>query len=247
MRDTDARRLALASYVPDGFIEVDEAWRIITCADPVYRLINDDAVGRDLWELFPVEVGSPCYSNCLRAMETRAESEFLDYHSQSDRWFIVRISPTARGLVIGYRDVTAHLGQGVDLRAGWELMRNAIDHMPVGIWLLDRDGTIIATNPEARRIWGGTRHVGIEGYCSFLGWNHGTGTRSASGPARAPSATASRCWTRRSTSWPSTAPAGPSATRPYRCGRGTAPSWGQSPSTTTSPARRRASGHWPTP
>jgi PAS domain S-box-containing protein len=56
-----------------------------------------------------------------------------------------------------------------------ELLRNVFENVPVGIWVLDRDGTIVYGNPEVRRIWGDIRYVGIEGYGTYKAWNPDTG------------------------------------------------------------------------
>ncbi len=51
-----------------------------------------------------------------------------------------------------------------------QLLKDVLETLPVGIWLLDADGKIYQSNSEGIRIWGGMRTVGIENFDIFRGW-----------------------------------------------------------------------------
>jgi two-component system, cell cycle sensor histidine kinase and response regulator CckA len=55
------------------------------------------------------------------------------------------------------------------------LLEQVLDTLPVGVWVLDRDGRIRFANPASRSIWGGARFVGIEDFGQFRGWRADTG------------------------------------------------------------------------
>ena len=59
------------------------------------------------------------------------------------------------------------------------LLRNILEMLPVGIFLIDQAGKIDMANPAAREIWGGSRHVGIDRYGEYRGWWADTGKRIA--------------------------------------------------------------------
>src|SRR4029077_20877213 len=48
------------------------------------------------------------------------------------------------------------------LARGTRLLEHVLDNLPVGVWVLDRDGHIMFGNPAGRTIWGGARYLGIE-------------------------------------------------------------------------------------
>lgn len=50
------------------------------------------------------------------------------------------------------------------------LLKNVLETLPVGVWLLDKQGKIVEGNREGTRIWGGVRYVGIEDFNTFKGW-----------------------------------------------------------------------------
>jgi PAS domain S-box-containing protein len=54
------------------------------------------------------------------------------------------------------------------------LLQDVLESMPVGVWIADRTGTIVQSNPAGRRIWAGERRVGIDGYGAYKGWWAGT-------------------------------------------------------------------------
>jgi PAS domain S-box-containing protein len=61
------------------------------------------------------------------------------------------------------------------------LLEQVLDHLPVGVWVLDRDGLIRFANPASRVIWGGARFVGLDDFGEFHGWLAATGEPIAPG------------------------------------------------------------------
>ena len=61
------------------------------------------------------------------------------------------------------------------LREREELLTNVLDTMPVGVWLLDRDGKITYGNPAGQEIWCGARFVGMGEFGAYKGWWLATG------------------------------------------------------------------------
>ena len=59
-------------------------------------------------------------------------------------------------------------------RLDW--LQKAIDILPVGVWLMDREGRIEYGNPAGQRIWGGARYVGPEQFGQYKGWWVDSGT-----------------------------------------------------------------------
>ena len=58
-----------------------------------------------------------------------------------------------------------------------ELLAAVLDALPVGVWIMDREGRITHGNPAGRRIWGGARYVGPEQFGDYKGWWTDTGKR----------------------------------------------------------------------
>jgi diguanylate cyclase (GGDEF)-like protein len=56
-----------------------------------------------------------------------------------------------------------------------DLLGVVLDALPVGVWIMDRDGRIVHGNPEAQKIWAGSRYVGVEDFGEYKGWWHSTG------------------------------------------------------------------------
>jgi two-component system cell cycle sensor histidine kinase/response regulator CckA len=50
------------------------------------------------------------------------------------------------------------------------LFEQVLDALPIGVWMLERDGRIVFGNPAGRAIWGGARYIGLEGLGEYRGW-----------------------------------------------------------------------------
>ena len=62
-------------------------------------------------------------------------------------------------------------------REGEQLLRNVLETLPVGVWLLDREGTITYGNPAGQKVWGGARFVKIAQLGDYKGWWLATGKK----------------------------------------------------------------------
>lgn len=45
-----------------------------------------------------------------------------------------------------------------------------LEHLPVGVWLLDAGGNVLRCNAAGAAIWEGVRYVGPDGYGAYKGW-----------------------------------------------------------------------------
>jgi PAS domain S-box-containing protein len=57
------------------------------------------------------------------------------------------------------------------------LFKTVLETLPVGVWILEKDGMIALSNEAARKIWAGARYVGIDRYDEYKGWWQDTGER----------------------------------------------------------------------
>ena len=56
------------------------------------------------------------------------------------------------------------------LRQQQSLFERVLEHLPVGVWLVDEAGTIQQGNPAAKAIWDGARYTDIDGYPAYQAW-----------------------------------------------------------------------------
>lgn len=56
------------------------------------------------------------------------------------------------------------------LRRQQSLFERVLEHLPVGVWLVDEKGAIHHGNPAGRAIWEGARYTDIDGYRAYQGW-----------------------------------------------------------------------------
>ena len=63
------------------------------------------------------------------------------------------------------------------LRESGQLLQSIMNILPVGIWILDAQGTIISANPAGQRIWGGIRPAAIDHLDEYKAWWLDSGKR----------------------------------------------------------------------
>jgi PAS domain S-box-containing protein len=129
--------------ITDCFVAVDNQWRF-TYVNPqierIYKISGERMLGRPLWEVAPKLVGTEIEVQLRLAMVSRQPIE-LETRSglRPHLWIELRAYPSASGLSIYFRDVTARKRAADVLKAGDDLLRLIADTVPVFIGYIDRD------------------------------------------------------------------------------------------------------------
>ncbi|HWG89470.1 MAG TPA: PAS domain-containing protein [Candidatus Thermoplasmatota archaeon] len=147
----------------DAFFAVDRDWRFIYMNPIAHRmratLTWEEQKGKRLWDIYPDLVGTKFWTEYHRAMETGQPVSFEERYPRMDRWFEVNAYPSAEGLSVYYRDVTARkraeLGQA-ESEARWQSL---VESMPASIILVDREGIVQFQN----RVRPETAHLSVVG------------------------------------------------------------------------------------
>src|SRR5215208_2059447 len=101
--------------VTDEFIALDHEWRFtyvnergLLSAPGVkgQQLTREDLLGENIWEMFPVHVGSVFYQNYHRAMREQKPIHFEAHSPLTDRWIEAHVYPSEEGLSVYSQDIT---------------------------------------------------------------------------------------------------------------------------------------------
>jgi two-component system, cell cycle sensor histidine kinase and response regulator CckA len=117
-RSAEARALQILESMSDGFLAFDADWRYVYWnreAERTGLLSSELRRGGVIWELVPELVGSPFHEACQRAARDGVTATFDEYGFR-DRWYSVRIFPSADGVAVYFHDITEHKSMEARLR-----------------------------------------------------------------------------------------------------------------------------------
>jgi PAS domain S-box-containing protein len=109
-RDTDARVARVLESMTAAFFALDRDFRFSYVNARAERLLGssrEELVGGDIWELFPLALGSDFEVNYRGAMADGRERVFEAYYPPPlDAWYEVRAWPSPDGLSVYFLDIT---------------------------------------------------------------------------------------------------------------------------------------------
>lgn len=136
--------------IGDAFFSVDRDW-VVTylnkhCAE-FLGIHAHQGVGRTLWEVEPVLLGTVFLENCKEVMCSGKSLQFEDYYASRDVWFAVRASPHDEGLSVFFHDISARRTTQEALVKSEKRFRDLIETTPEGYILADENLVILDVNP----------------------------------------------------------------------------------------------------
>ena len=114
----------------------------------------------------------------MRALFDGAQDRFsLEYpcHSPAEhRWFQLRTGRFSHAgttyVAMTHEDITSRKLAEQALRETESTLREVLENLPVGVWVMNEQGEIVHGNAASQRIWGGARYVGPEQFGEYKAW-----------------------------------------------------------------------------
>src|SRR4051794_32654907 len=116
LRESEQHVETILERITDASVAMDRDWRYVYANDralarlaawrglPVTR---EDIIGKSVWDLFPDVRGTETENRLRAAMGATEPVEFEIYFGPTDEWVEAHAYPSASGLSIYYRDITA--------------------------------------------------------------------------------------------------------------------------------------------
>ncbi len=140
--------------IRDAVVTLDAEWRVTFSNRAAAKFAGCSAaelLGRSTWDIFPRGPGNAFFNELHRAAAERTKGHFEGYCSCIDRWLDSDIHPTADGLLVITRDVTAAKRRARD---GDERLRLALSSAKAGVWECDIKTRQVRASPELEAVHG---------------------------------------------------------------------------------------------
>jgi PAS domain S-box-containing protein len=164
-----------------NFVRVNEAY-----AKACRREISNFP-GRNYFELYPHPENEVLFKRVVKTKQPfqalAKPFTFPDHPDWGVTYWDWNLSPILDSagevefLALSLKDVTMRALALEQIQQNEELLRNVLEALPVGVWIVDKTGKIVHGNRAGHEIWAGGRHIGIGQYGEFKGWWVNTGKR----------------------------------------------------------------------
>lgn len=154
-RDDLADQLALVlDATTDGIISMDRNWRMVYRNRRAQEILqpSGELTGRLFWDAFPEArcPGSPFVENYYPTMEKGLPTKFEAFYPEPlNAWFTVYAQPAPHGMVVFFRDITAHKLEAEALREREAKFKAIYSTSLEYIGLLTPEGVLVECNPTS--------------------------------------------------------------------------------------------------
>jgi PAS domain S-box-containing protein len=145
--------------ITDGVYVLDRDWRftyVNPMAEQILGRTREKLLGKTIWDELDHAVVTPVYSAYRRAMTEGITTSVEFYDLSLGIWFEARAYPSAGGLSIFFRDVTASKELERRLRASESKFRRLVEQIPAVVYLLaaDENQTPLYFSPRIQELTG---------------------------------------------------------------------------------------------
>lgn len=164
--------------------------------DMVFEL-DDDYVFRKVWAsqeehlLFPRDyilhkslnevfgdAEAQKFLDALQTAKKTGKKSVLEYPAQikgEERWFRAEHQQKRGdfehpGYIVVIQDITDQKKAELAQKESQSLFQKVFETLPIGLWMTDKNGTLLAGNPAGVEIWGAEPHVSPKDYGVFKAW-----------------------------------------------------------------------------
>ncbi len=145
--------------------------------------VPKDFTGKSIYDLFPKE-DAEFYHN--RIKEATLSDKPVVYEDlvplpTGNKYFlstfskIVDCNNIISGIQIISQDITKHIQVEKALQESEETLNQILEVLPIGLWIMDKDGKIVGGNKAGQRIWSGAKYVGLDQLSEYKAWRLKTG------------------------------------------------------------------------
>jgi PAS domain S-box-containing protein len=148
-----ARLHQVLESITDAFLSMDKDGKLTYLNREGERLLNlrhEDALGKNMWALFPEEAGSIYRQQYQQALDTGDTVHFEAYFARERRWLDLKVYPFAEGVSIFFADITKRVASDQQLK----LLALVAEGTVNGVVIAGADGRTEWVNA------GFTRHTG---------------------------------------------------------------------------------------
>jgi PAS domain S-box-containing protein len=139
---THMRLQQVLDQISDGFYALDRDWRF-TYVNPSAELMlgqpRAKLLGTSLWDAFPPAIDTPLYTVYHQALRDGQATTIELYYPPLEGWFEVRVYPSAHGLSVFFRNVSAQRQFIQELQESEATFRTLVEQLPVVVYLLEAD------------------------------------------------------------------------------------------------------------
>jgi PAS domain S-box-containing protein len=152
-----SRSTRVLESITDAFFVLDHEWCFSYLNGAAERLLDrsrSSILGTCIWSEFPDAAGSRFEDEFRQAVASGTSVHFEAEFAPLRRWFAVNAYPSAEGLSVYFRDITARRRAEEKQAIAEEHYRRLVGSVPVAVFALDRDGRFLELNPAAEQVVG---------------------------------------------------------------------------------------------
>ncbi|REL37902.1 PAS domain S-box protein [Rhodohalobacter sp. SW132] len=154
MLDALQERQRILERITEAFFAVNKEWTVTYWnhqAEKMLGLTRTDALGNNLWKLFPEAKKLGFFQQYKKALEQQIPVNFEEYYPPLNAWFEVHGYPSKDGLSVFFRDITSRKNNQIELKQAYKEKETILESIDDGFFAVNRDWIVTYWNNAAER------------------------------------------------------------------------------------------------
>ena len=181
LKENEQKFRNYVDFAPHGILVVNELGEYIDInqsAATMTGFSKNELLSMKLRDIVPEEsldYAMNHFSQVVNYGFASGEFGFIRKDKSIGYWSVDAVKLSDQSILGFVVDLTEHKIAVEALRQNEILLKSVMKLLPIGIWILDENGSIVSGNAAGLEIWGGIKFVGIEDFGEYKGWMVSTG------------------------------------------------------------------------
>jgi len=180
LQESEKKFRSYMENAPDGIFLANEKGNYLLVNDSACTITGftrEELMQKNFIDLIfseDIPSGMEHFRRVIEQGRASGEGRFITKSGEVRHWIVKAVKLNEKNFLGFAADITERRVAEEALRESESRLKKVLEILPVGVWITDKHGRIVQSNPAAEQIWSGAKYVGQEELHEYKAWWYDT-------------------------------------------------------------------------